>query len=55
MLSNLDDCGKVFTIDGIFSLEVEITQLACTHWIILGIELVKALESLATLEVHITH
>lgn len=47
--TDLDDGGKVFTIDVVLRLEVQITQLAGSHGVVLGIELVEALEGLSAL------
>lgn len=50
LYSYLDDGSKVLAIDSIFRLQIEITQLAGTHRVVLGIELVKALKCLPPLK-----
>lgn len=49
MKTNLDDGGKILSIDLVLCLEVQVTQLTGSHGIVLGIELIKALEGLSTL------
>lgn len=49
MGTDLDDGGKVLAIDVVLRLEVQITQLAGSHGVVLGIELVEALEGLSAL------
>lgn len=48
--TDLDDCGKVFSVDVIFCLQVQITQLAGSHRVVLGVELVETLEGLSALQ-----
>lgn len=48
--SHLDDGSKVLAIDSILRLQIEVTQLAGTHGVVLVIELVKALKCLPPLE-----
>lgn len=50
ILSNLNDGSKILAIDGIFSLQVDITQFTGPYWVIFGIEFIKALEGLAALQ-----
>lgn len=47
--TDLDDGGKVLSVDVVLRLEVQITQLAGSHRVVLGIELVEALEGLSAL------
>lgn len=47
--ADLDDGGKVLAVDVVLRLEVQITQLAGSHGVVLGIELVEALEGLSAL------
>lgn len=47
--ADLDDGGKVLAVDVVLRLEVQITQLAGSHRVVLGIELVEALEGLSAL------
>lgn len=47
--ADLDDGGKVLPVDVVLCLEVQITQLAGSHRVVLGIELVEALEGLSAL------
>lgn len=50
LYSYLDDGSKVFTIDGVFCLQVEVTEFTGTHGVVLSIEFVKALKRLTPLE-----
>lgn len=45
--------GKIFSVDVIFCLQVQVTQLTGSHGVVLGIEFVKTLEGLSTLQVQI--
>lgn len=45
----LDNGSKVLSINMILSLHIQITQLTGPHWVVFGIELVKALEGLPAL------
>lgn len=47
--TDLDDGSKIFAVDVVLRLEVQITQLAGSHGVVLGIELVEALEGLSAL------
>lgn len=48
-IRHLNDSSKVFPIDVVLCLHVEVTKLAGTHWVVLGIKLVKTLEGLSAL------
>lgn len=46
--------GKIFSVDVVFCLQVEVTQLTGSHGVVLGIEFIKTLEGLSTLQVQVT-
>lgn len=48
--TNLNDCGKVLSIDVILCLQVQVTQLTGSYWVVLGVELIETLEGLSTLQ-----
>lgn len=48
--TNLDDGGKVLSIDVVLCLQVQVTQLTGSYGVVLGIELIKTLEGLSTLQ-----
>lgn len=50
LYSHLDNGSKVLAIDSVLRLQIEVTQLAGTHGVVLVIELVKALKCLPPLE-----
>lgn len=45
--------GKIFSVDVVFCLQVEVTQLTGSHGVVLGIEFIKTLEGLSTLQVQV--
>lgn len=49
-ITNLDDGGKVLSIDVVLCLQVQVTQLTGSYGVVLGIELIKTLECLSTLQ-----
>jgi len=48
--SHLDDGSKVLPVDEVLRLHVQVPELAGTHRVVLGVELVKALERLSSLQ-----
>lgn len=42
--------GKIFSIDVVFRLQVQVTQLTGSHRVVLGIEFIKTLEGLSALQ-----
>ena len=48
--TDLDDGGKVLSVDLVLRLHVQVTQLAGSHGVVLGVELVKTLEGLSALQ-----
>lgn len=47
---HLDETCKVLSPDVVVSLQVDLSKLASAHWVVLGIELVKTVEGLSSLE-----
>lgn len=50
METNLDDGGKILSIDVVLCFQIQVTQLTGSHGIVLGIELIETLEGLSTLQ-----
>lgn len=50
MEADFNDGGKIFSIDVVFCLQVEVTQLAGSHGVVLGIEFIETLEGLSALQ-----
>ena len=48
--TDLDDGGKVLSTDVVLCLQVQVTQLTGSHRVVLGVEFIKTLESLSTLQ-----
>lgn len=46
----LDHTSKIFTTNIVLSLQIQVPQLTGTNWIVLGIEFVKSMECLTSLE-----
>lgn len=42
--------GKIFSIDVVFCLQVQVTQLTGSHGVVLGIEFIKTLKGLPALQ-----
>ena len=48
--TDLNDGGKVFSIEVVFCFQVKVTQLTGSYWIVLSIELIETLEGLSALQ-----
>lgn len=48
--SDLDDGGEVLSPDVVLCLHVQVTQLTGSHWVVLGVEFIKTLEGLSSLQ-----
>lgn len=46
----LDHTSKIFTTSVVLSFQIQVPQLTGTNWIVLGIEFVKSMKRLTTLE-----
>lgn len=47
--SDFNNGGKIFSIDVVFCLQVQVTQLTGSHRVVLGIEFIKTLKGLSAL------
>lgn len=47
--SHLDDVRKVFSFDVVVRLDEDLSEDGLSYWVVLGVELVKAVERVAVL------
>lgn len=46
---HLDETRKIFSFDVVVRLQVNLPQLTGSHWVVFGVELVKAMKCLSSL------